>query len=131
MKRYSKKRQSIIDCLKSTDTHPTAEWVYSQLKPQYPDLSLATVYRNLKELVLSGEAIVVDVVDGKVRFDGKTRSHTHAVCTECGKVIDLEDITVSEEMLEKAKAVSGFFVTSSKLQFSGLCAECMSREQNR
>lgn len=46
-RKRSKKRDAILSCLCSTDTHPSAEWIYHRLKPQIPDLSLATVYRNL------------------------------------------------------------------------------------
>ena len=45
--RYSKKREAILQAIKNTDCHPTAEWVYQTLKPEHPDLSLGTVYRNL------------------------------------------------------------------------------------
>ena len=47
MQKKSRKRDAILACVCSTDTHPTAEWVYTQLKPDIPDLSLGTVYRNL------------------------------------------------------------------------------------
>ena len=45
--RHSPKREAILECLRSSICHPSAEWVYAQLKPRIPDLSLATVYRNL------------------------------------------------------------------------------------
>ena len=47
IQKKSRKRDAILACVCSTDTHPTAEWVYTQLKPDIPDLSLGTVYRNL------------------------------------------------------------------------------------
>ena len=43
VRKHSKKRDAILSCLRGTDTHPSAEWVYARLKPQIPDLSLATV----------------------------------------------------------------------------------------
>ena len=51
MKRHSKKRDAILTCLRQTKSHPTAEWIYQKLKPEYPNLSLGTVYRNLSEFV--------------------------------------------------------------------------------
>ena len=47
VRKHSRKRDAILECLRCTTSHPTAEWIYTQLKPTIPDLSLATVYRNL------------------------------------------------------------------------------------
>ena len=68
-KRFSRKRQSIIECLRSTKEHPSAEWIYNKLKPVYPDLSLATVYRNLKELKEDGAIRSVGVDADNERFE--------------------------------------------------------------
>lgn len=128
-KRYSKKRERIKECLKGTKEHPSAEWIYNTLKPEMPDLSLGTVYRNLNELRETGEIISVAVVLDKERFDATTEPHTHAICERCGKIIDVDDVTIPEELLEKAKTVTGFTVLSSKLQFIGLCEECKKKEK--
>ena len=63
--RYSPKRDAILQCLRSTTCHPSAEWVYSQLKPTIPDLSLATVYRNLARFRAEGAVQVIGCVDGE------------------------------------------------------------------
>ena len=47
MRRHSKKRDAILSCIRRSHLHPSAEWIYTQLKPEHPDLSLGTVYRNL------------------------------------------------------------------------------------
>ena len=70
--RYSPKRQAILECICSTDCHPSAEWVYATLKPQIPDLSLATVYRNLARFREDGVVLAVGNVDGQERYDGDT-----------------------------------------------------------
>ena len=70
--RYSPKRDAILQCLRSTTCHPSAEWVYSQLKPRIPDLSLATVYRNLARFRAEGAVQVIGCVDGEDRYDGDT-----------------------------------------------------------
>ena len=57
--RHSPKREAILQCLRSTTCHPSAEWVYSQLKPRIPDLSLATVYRNLARFRAEGAVQVI------------------------------------------------------------------------
>ena len=79
MERYSKKREAILDCLRSTDSHPTAEWIYAQLKGEYPDLSLATVYRNLAQLKSSGIIRSVGVVAGLPRFALAPQAHLTSI----------------------------------------------------
>lgn len=73
--RHSPKRDAILQCLRSTTCHPSAEWVYSQLKPRIPDLSLATVYRNLARFRAEGAVQVIGCVDGEDRYDGDTAPH--------------------------------------------------------
>ena len=129
MKRYSKKRQAILDLLKQTKEHPGAESIYRQLKPIYPDLSLGTVYRNLKEMEEDGTIASVAVVGDRERFDGRTDPHTHAICTECGKIIDLDEITLPPELLSRAVEASEFSIAYAKLQFVGICDDCRKARQ--
>lgn len=130
-KRFSKKRQAIIDCLRSTDTHPGAEWVYEKLKPVYPDLSLGTVYRNLKELAESGEIISVGHVDGTERFDGNVYPHAHAVCKVCGKVTDITELQLPESMVKMAESLTEYKVVYSGVKFTGICPECLKNDSLR
>ena len=124
MKRYSKNRQAIIDCLMSTKSHPTAEWVYEKLKPEYPSLSLATVYRNLAQLKEDGAIRSVGIVEGRERFDGDVTPHSHVICTKCGKTADVKDVPVPSDIAEEVHADTGFTVTGSDVKFYGLCADC-------
>ena len=78
--RYSPKREAILKCLRSTTCHPSAEWVYTQLKPQIPDLSLATVYRNLARFRSESTVQVIGCVDGEDRYDGNVAPHGHFIC---------------------------------------------------
>ena len=69
IQKKSRKRDAILACVCSTDTHPTAEWVYTQLKPDIPDLSLGTVYRNLAMFRREGIIGSAGVVNGLERYD--------------------------------------------------------------
>ena len=84
---FSRKRMAILEALQGTTVHPTADWVFSQLKPKYPDLSLGTVYRNLKKFCETGKAASVGVINGQEHFDGNTAPHAHLVCSHCGAVV--------------------------------------------
>ena len=124
MQRHSDKRDAILACLRSTAEHPSAEWIYAKLKPQYPNLSLATVYRNLQQIKDAGLASSVGTVRGQERFDGSTAPHTHAVCTVCGKIADVEDSTITPELIERVQRATGFAISGAALQFSGVCENC-------
>lgn len=123
--KYFRKREAILNCLRQTKTHPSAEWVHAQLKAEYPDLSLGTVYRNLAYFKETGAIISVGTVDGVERFDANTTPHVHFICTGCGRVLDLMEMTAPEELSQTAAACCGGKVESCQLTFSGLCAECM------
>ena len=72
-RKYSKKRQAILDALRNTTEHPSAEMLYARLKPEYPDLSLGTVYRNLAMFIRDGAVISVGTVSGQERYDAITK----------------------------------------------------------
>ena len=88
-RKNSKKRQVILEALAATTAHPTAQELYQQLKPDYPDLSLGTVYRNLSLFAEEGDAMSVGVFRGQERFEARTEPHAHLHCAQCGLVIDV------------------------------------------
>ncbi len=119
--RHSPKREAILQCLRSTTCHPSAEWVYSRLKPQIPGLSLATVYRNLARFRAEGAVQVVGCVDGEDRYDGNISPHGHFICRTCGAVIDLPPIPVESPDLAAVGREDSCSVT-----FYGRCIVCLS-----
>ena len=122
--RFSKKREAIYSCLCSTDSHPTADWIYHQLLPSYPDLSLATVYRNLAQMKESGLIQSLGVVGGQERFDAVVQPHTHFVCTRCNTILDLCEVSLPAELVAQAEAASGCRISGTSLRFAGLCPRC-------
>lgn len=88
---FSSKRNAIYNAVCGTDTHPSARWVYDKLKPEIPDLSLGTVYRNIALFKDEGKVSVICNVNGEERIDGNTEPHPHFVCNKCNAVIDVED----------------------------------------
>jgi Fur family peroxide stress response transcriptional regulator len=88
-RKYSKKREAILEALRNTTEHPSAEMLYARLKPEFPDLSLGTVYRNLAMFIRDGDAVSVGTVAGQERYDADTHPHAHFICSECGRVLDV------------------------------------------
>ena len=123
--RYSKKREAILAAIRGTDCHPSAEWVYHQLKPTHPDLSLGTVYRNLIFFQEHGDIQSVGVVQGQERFDGVVPPHSHFVCNRCGLVLDLPGIQPDGDMDRTVSQQYGLAVQRHELTFYGLCPDCM------
>lgn len=121
---FSRKRAAILDALREAKTHPTAEWIYRRLKPEYPDLSLGTVYRNLGRFQQTGQAASLGVIGGHERFDGDTSPHAHLVCRRCGAVVDVRDALPGEEQLEAVSERNGCRAESASVTFSGLCRSC-------
>jgi Fur family peroxide stress response transcriptional regulator len=131
-RKHSKKRDAILEVLRSTTSHPGAQWVYDQLKSDIPGLSLATVYRNINLFRQEGLVISVGVVEGEERFDGRVEPHPHFVCGCCGRVIDYDVpelpaqfSKVMENLKNAADIQGGFVIDYRKTVFNGLCAACV------
>lgn len=121
---FSRKREAIYNAVCGTKVHPTAEWVYETLKPEYPDLSLGTVYRNLKKFCETGKVRSVGVIHGQEHFDGDTSKHSHFVCSTCGRVLDIFETLVSNEALADIEKKYAFQVETQDILFNGVCPEC-------
>ena len=124
-KKHFRKRDAILTCLRQTTVHPSAEWIFTQLKPEIPDLSMGTVYRNLTLFKEQGVIASVGTVKGVERFDGNTDPHVHFLCTQCGAVVDLTGLAVPEELNKAAATETGGQVGTCQLTFTGVCEECL------
>ena len=128
--RFSKKRQAIYDALCSTVEHPSAEMVYQALKPVYPDLSLGTVYRNIKGMLESGDVVCVGSVDGCDRYDASIDPHAHMVCCRCGAVVDMEIPRELEAQCHRLEEQNGIRLELGSLRFGGMCKVCKELERS-
>ena len=119
--RRSKQRDLISAVLKSTCSHPTAEWIYERAREKDATISLGTVYRNLKFLCDCGEAMALETADKKIHYDGCVNNHRHFICNDCGTIYDLAPTTVEEpeELLAK-----GFSVVRESCVYYGTCQNC-------
>ena len=122
--KYSRQRESIQEFLNASCEHPTADDVYMNVRQQYPNISLGTVYRNLNLLAELGEAIKITTPNGGVHFDGRTEPPSHFCCNECGHVLhlDLEQLNCINEAA--GKNFDGV-IESHAMMFYGTCKDCL------
>ena len=123
VRRHSKKRDAIWSALNNCKEHPSAEQIYAKLKPDYPDLSLGTVYRNLTLLSDMGELLRLNLGDGMDHFDATTTPHNHFICQKCGRVIDLDMEPLSFVDTTAQKSFKGS-ITGHVIYFYGICEGC-------
>lgn len=120
---YSKQRQTIYEYVKSTKTHPTADSIYNYLKKENPNLSLATVYRNLNQMSEDKKFRRLNFSGLPDRFDGNVDEHYHMVCNKCNSVYDImlnSFKNIDNEIEEK----TGFKILSHDIMFEGICDKC-------
>ncbi|WP_456463363.1 Fur family transcriptional regulator [Persephonella sp.] len=121
-RRNTHQRKVILEILRSTDIHPTADWIYERARQVIPNISLGTVYRNLK--ILKDEGLILELNDGKQsRFDGRIDQHFHFKCINCNSIYDIDNkqiINVEYNDLQK----EGYQIRSFDVIFSGICPKC-------
>ena len=121
--RKSKQRERILELLRSTGTHPTATWIYDQLRGEFPSLSLGNVYRNLNILLEQGLIKKIDFGSTFDRFDANINRHYHFLCEECGSITDLV-MPVIDELNKRVNEETNFKTRRHRIEFYGLCDKC-------
>jgi Fe2+ or Zn2+ uptake regulation protein len=109
-----------------TQGHLSAQDIYEKIRRTHPEISVATVYRNLNILLEAGLVQVVGHTSQKEIYDARTDCHAHFICRGCGRIFDIEDLDHSPVLARLAAA--GHHVTESKSTFYGLCAHCIEHQ---
>ena len=127
--RHSHQRDMIYNYMLETKEHPSAEMIYEDLKKIEPNLSLGTVYRNLKLLEELGMVRKVTNVNNVERYDAMTYDHIHFVCDECGSVFDLPNFD-NEVIKEKFSNEVGGEINWVNIILGGKCKNCREKLKN-
>ena len=128
-KKNFRKRNAILSFLRQTKDHPSAEMVFNHLKTEIPDLSMGTVYRNLKLFQQQGLVSSIATVHGVERFDANTAPHVHFICEGCDAVIDLHKLSTPQSLCCEAENSIGCSVCSCQLSFTGKCRSCLEAQE--
>ena len=128
--RATPQRMAIWDYLITSDEHPSAIEIFTRLKPQFPSLSLATVYNTLDVLVGMGLVNALGSIgDDRVHFDANLEPHVNLVCRVCHKVVDTDAACV-EDLEAELRLKTGYQVEGSRILYFGICPECQANSNN-
>jgi Fur family transcriptional regulator, peroxide stress response regulator len=123
--RMTPQRHAILAFLLDTMTHPTADEIYKALSPRFPSMSVATVYNNLKVFLEAGLVREMTYGDHSSRFDADLSDHYHALCEQCGKLVDFAYDPLND-MEKAASKQTGFKIKSHRVEVYGVCPGCAS-----
>lgn len=120
----TKQRSAVLQVIRDSEGHLTANEVFDGAKKLLPGISFATVYNSLR--YLRNEGLIGEVSFGgdAVRYDRKLSRHDHAVCSECGTLVDIE-LKIPAGLIEKASSLSKFETDSVELILRGRCPQCI------
>lgn len=121
--RMTPQRHAILSFLLDTTSHPTVDEIYKALADRFPNMSVATVYNNLKVFIDTGLVKELTYGDSASRFDADLSEHYHAICEGCGKIVDFSYPSLHEIELA-AKEKTNFRIKGHRMEVYGYCADC-------
>jgi Fur family peroxide stress response transcriptional regulator len=116
---------AIMKVLENNREHPSVEEIHIEVRESFPTMSLATVYNTLEMLRRQGEVRRLSIDPARRRYDPDTSAHHHLLCTECGRIVDIDrsfDLDLGDGERE------GFEITGNHVEFTGRCPECRKKE---
>ena len=125
-RRATKQRASILEVLRNTRSHPTADQIYDAVRKEIPNISKGTVYRNLEVLREDGAISELNLNGTLSRYEEKQYRHYHFICEKCGSVFDLDE-PINTKINKRVAARTGFKVSSHQTEFRGLCKDCQQK----
>lgn len=121
--RITPQRHAVLEYLLNSMSHPTADEIYKALEGKFPNMSVATVYNNLRVLREIGLVRELTYGDTSSRFEPNMSDHYHVICNSCGKIVDFQ-YPVLDEVESLAEQITEFDVTHHRLEIYGMCKEC-------
>ncbi len=119
--RYSKQRELVLQRINSAKTHPTAEWIFNEVKKEKSNISFGTVYRNLNQLIDQGLIRIIQL-KGVAHYDGNMNPHDHFLCNECNQIYDIE--IDREDFISEIEFKTHHHVSSYHIKVRGTCRKC-------
>jgi len=124
--RITPQRSAVLEYLVSSKNHPTADDIYRALEHKFPNMSVATVYNNLRLFTEIGFVHEMNYGDASSRFEFADTPHYHAICSECGSIVNFQYPSL-EDVEKAASTLTGFDVQEHRLEVYGLCKDCSNK----
>ncbi len=124
--KYSKQREIVLKALEENVIHPTADELYKLIIKDFPNIGLATVYRNLNLLAEKGVIKKIYGLDDAAHFDHNTHNHHHFICTKCNKIYDIP-YDIASDIADNVWKKTGFAIERTELSFQGTCKNCQTK----
>lgn len=121
--RMTHQREIILQELKKSKNHPSADELYERVKKKLPRISLATVYRNLEILSETGTIHKIEISGRQKRFDWNLAKHNHIYCVHCHRIDNIE-MELSEKPFLQPPHNQGYQVEGCRVEFYGHCPDC-------
>ncbi|MEO7970036.1 MAG: transcriptional repressor [bacterium] len=121
--RLTRQREAVLGVIREREDHPTANDIFEAARQRLPGISYATVYNSLRFLKEAGLVHEIKFGDSASRYDRETDRHDHALCSQCGKLVDF-DLPQAAELMKAAARRSKFKPESVHLTLKGLCPDC-------
>ncbi len=119
--RFSKQRDLILNIVQGTRSHPTADWVYGEVRKEFPNVSLGTVYRNLGQLVDNKSLLAINI-DGTIHYDAFLDDHQHFQCKTCNNIYDI-DISI-KDFVSQIESKTNHKIDGCQIHLVGICKDC-------
>ena len=116
-------REAVLQVIRERGDHPTANDIFEAARKRLPTISYATVYNSLRYLRETGLVREISFGDSASRYDRETDRHDHAICNNCGKLVDF-DLQETADLMCAAARKSRFKPESVHLTLRGLCPDC-------
>ncbi|HLS35531.1 MAG TPA: peroxide-responsive transcriptional repressor PerR [Bacillota bacterium] len=126
--RITPQRYAVLEYLLTSMSHPTADEIYKALEGKFPNMSVATVYNNLRVLKNIGIVKELTYGDDSSRFDSNLTEHYHVICETCGTIVDFDYPTL-DEVEAFAEKMTGFEIDTHRLELYGQCENCQDVQQ--
>lgn len=126
----TKQRRAVLQAIRDNTAHLTANEVFSAAKRILPTISFATVYNSLRYLRDAGHIAEIQFGNGASRFDALTHRHDHALCTDCGALVDIE-MELPRELVARAAEYSQFTPETLEFILRGKCPDCSGTRSRR
>ncbi|WP_040402575.1 peroxide-responsive transcriptional repressor PerR [Alkalibacillus haloalkaliphilus] len=127
--RITPQRHAVLEYLMHSMNHPTADEIYKALEGKFPNMSVATVYNNLRVFLDIGLVRELTYGDSSSRFDCNTTEHYHVICNSCGKIVDFH-YPALDEVEQLAEQVTGFNVSHHRMEVYGTCTDCQENKSH-